>query len=236
MTSRRGYGQFCPVSKAAEILAERWTLLVVRELLSGSRHFNELQRGIPLVSPTMLSERLRQLEAAGVIERHKGPGRSNRQTPEYRLTAAGQELAPVIEQLGIWGQRWAVDEIGRKDLEPAFLMWAMHRGLRPSVLGADLVVIAFDLMDAPANQRHWWLVIRNDQVDICLKHPGHHVAVTLTSKLGPLADVWLGHLRPETAVRAGSIKLAGEPQLVRRFREWCPQSRFAPGAKMVAAR
>jgi DNA-binding HxlR family transcriptional regulator len=223
-TSRRGYGQFCPVAKAAEILAERWTPLVVRELLNGSRHFGQLQRGIPLISPTMLSRRLQELEGAGVIERQSARGGDHRM---YRLTEAGRELAPVIDQLGVWGQRWAVQKLDRADVDPAFLIWAMHRRLNSEVLGPARVVIAFDLLDAPANRRHWWLVASQGQVDVCLKHPGHPVDVTVVARLQPLARVWLGHQTPQSAVRTGTIHLSGAAALIRTFPRWCPRTKFS---------
>jgi DNA-binding HxlR family transcriptional regulator len=222
------YGQFCPVAKAAEILAERWTPLVLRELLNGSQQFSQLQRGIPLISPTMLSKRLQELEAAGVIERQPAPQRPELRS--YRLTDAGRELAPVIHHLGVWGQRWALQKLRRADLDPAFLIWAMHRRLGTDALGAARVVIAFELLDAPANRRHWWLVATDGKVDICLKHPGHPVDVTVSTRLHPMASVWLGHLAPQAAVASGAIRLEGKPTLVRTFPRWCPRTKFLPGS------
>jgi DNA-binding HxlR family transcriptional regulator len=222
------YGQFCPVAKAAEILAERWTPLVLRELLAGSQQFSQLQRGIPLISPTMLSKRLQELESAGVIERQPAPGGRGPDLRSYQLTDAGRELAPVIHHLGVWGQRWALQKLRREDLDPAFLIWAMHRRLGKEALGPGRVVIAFDLLDAPANRRHWWLVASDGQVDICLKHPGHPVDVTVAARLHPLASVWLGHLAPQAAVQTGAVRLDGKPALVRSFARWCPQTKFLP--------
>jgi DNA-binding HxlR family transcriptional regulator len=215
------------VAKAAEILAERWTPLVLRELLAGSQHFSELQRGIPLISPTMLSKRLSELADAGVIERRPGRGGRGADAVSYRLTEAGRELAPVIDQLGLWGQRWALQKIRREDLDPASLVWAMHRRLDAKAMGPARVVIAFDLLDAPASRRHWWLVASGGQVDICLKHPGHPVDVTVAARMHALASVWMGHEAPQVAVRSGAIQLAGRPDLVRGFPRWCPRSRLA---------
>jgi DNA-binding HxlR family transcriptional regulator len=230
MALRRSYGQFCPVAKAAEIIAERWTPLVVRELLNGSRHFGQLQRGIPLVSPSMLSQRLRELQDAGVVQQRQRRGRrsSGGGAREYRLTSAGEALAPVLEQLGVWGQRWAATDLRREDLDPDYLIWAMHRRLGTAALGPARVVIAFDLVDAPANRRHWWLVARAGEVEICLKHPGHPVDVTVAGRLHALASVWLGKLTPDAAVRSGKLHLHGTASLVRRFDEWCPRTSFAP--------
>jgi DNA-binding HxlR family transcriptional regulator len=223
------------VAKAAEIFAERWTPLVLRELLAGSQHFGQIQRGIPLISPTMLSKRLQELVGAGVIERRAAGGRQGADRWAYQLTGAGRELAPVIDQLGVWGQRWALQKLRREDLDPAHLIWAMHRRLDTAALGPGRVVIAFDLLDAPASRRHWWLVASDGQVDVCLKHPGHAVDVTVASRMQALASVWLGHEQPRVAVSSGSIRLAGRPALIRAFQRWCPRSRLAHVARAVLA-
>jgi DNA-binding HxlR family transcriptional regulator len=223
VNKRRGYGQFCPLSKAAEILAERWTPLVIRELIFGSQHFAQFQRGIPLISPTMLSKRLQELESADIIERRRGP-----EGWAYHLTPAGKDLAPVIQQLAVWGRRWALQKLRREDLEPGYLIWAMHRRLNTEALGPAQVVIAFHLLDAPANHRHFWLVVNDGQVEICLNQPGKAVDVTLTARLRPLAEVWLGQQQPQAAVRTGSIRLEGRATLVRSFPRWCPRSMTAP--------
>ena len=228
MGSRRGYGQFCPVAKAAEIFAERWTPLIVRELMRGSLRFGELQQGIPLVSPTMLSRRLQELEEAGVLERRATSRVNSRDSWEYHLTPAGLELKPLIEALGTWGKRWASTELRREDLDPAFLMWALHRNLRVNTLPADRIVFAFELTDATANKRHWWIIVQPERtVEVCLKHPGYSVDVTVVAKVRALAEILLGHLEPAEAVRSGAVKLEGERGLIRCFRDWCPRSQFA---------
>ena len=222
MPRYRGYGQLCPVAKAAEVLAERWTPIIVRELLNGSCRFNELRRGIPLISPGMLSQRLRALEDAGVIARHRVPGARGRSAFEYRLLPAGRDLRPLIDRLGRWGQRWAT-ALRREDLDPAALMWAAHRCLRVRRANA---VIAFELIDAPASNRRWWMVVRDGQVELCLKNLGYTVDLTVSTKVRTLAEVWLGKLAAEAAVRAGAIRLEGAAALARTFAEWCPHSRF----------
>jgi DNA-binding HxlR family transcriptional regulator len=220
MARFRGYGQFCPVAKAAEVLAERWTLLVVRELLAGSRRFSELRRGIPLISPTMLSRRLRELEDAGIITQIS-PSRS------YAVTPAGLELGPIIERLGVWGHRWATAELRREDTEPTYLMWAAHRCLRTEGLSAGRTVIAFELIDAPAGRRRWWLVAQGQEVDLCLTNPGLVEDVAVTVATQTLARVCLGHLSPEAALASGAVKLTGTPALARTFTAWCPRSNIA---------
>jgi DNA-binding HxlR family transcriptional regulator len=234
----RGYGQFCPLAKAAEILSERWTLLVLRELVAGSRRFGELRRGIPLISPGMLAQRLRQLEDARVIAR-----RTERQRPDgpaavaYELTAAGEELGPVLEHLGVWGQRWAVSDLRREDLDPAYVMWALHRTVRVEPLPAARTVIAFQILDAPHATRHWWLVIDGGQPTLCLTNPGMTVDLTVVSKVRPLALLSLGRLAPALAIRSGEVTLQGAAALARGFRSWWPEQQpAAPDRRAPAAR
>src|SRR5687768_15061279 len=156
----KGYGQFCPVAKAAEIFAERWTPLVLRELACGSRRFSELHRGVPLMSRTLLTQRLRHLEHAGIIRSAAKPkGRGQ----EYFLTAAGEELRPLIDGLGEWGQRWARSQIDADDLDPGLLMWDMHRRLNVERLPAHRVVVLFDFRGVPKawrTLRTFWLILQ----------------------------------------------------------------------------
>jgi DNA-binding HxlR family transcriptional regulator len=221
-----GYGQLCPVAKASELIAERWTPVIVRELLYENRRFSELRRGIPLITPAMLTRRLRELEDAGVLER----------TPsnEYVLTAAGRELAPIIDELGRWGHRFAMHDLRRDDLDAPQLMWMARRFLDVDLLKppATPTVLAYELVDAPANKRRWWLVVADNDVDLCVKHPGHDVALTVRMRMATFAAVWLGRVSPNAAVRGGSIELVGSKLLAKRFPEWCPRS---PRVRQVIA-
>jgi len=167
-----GYGQFCPVAKAMELLDERWTMLVVRELVTGSEHFNELRRGLPRMSPTLLSKRLQQLTRAGVVER-TDDGR-------YVLTAAGEELRRVVEALGGWGVRW-IGELG--DADPQLLLWDMHRNVDHTAVPKGQTVVRFHFPDAAPRARDWWLLIKPDDVDVCDDDPGLPVTVTITADL-----------------------------------------------------
>jgi DNA-binding HxlR family transcriptional regulator len=221
----KGYGQFCPVAKATEVLGERWTLLVVRELLCGSRHFNDLRRGVPLMSPSLLSQRLKQLERAGVIERE--PDRQNKQGMAYQLTAAGHELTPMVMMLGNWGQRWARSELKREDLDPALLMWDMHRRLNTENLPAQRTVLQFEFRDVNTAKRFWWLVIKRDEVDVCMKRPGYEVDMTITTRLKTLAAVWIGNMSLRDAIKQGLIELQGPDQLTRQLDSWLALSTFA---------
>jgi DNA-binding HxlR family transcriptional regulator len=212
------------VSKASEVIAERWTPLVLRELLLGSHRFGQLRRGIPLISPTMLSQRLRELETAGVLLKQRGRADGGW---EYHLTPAGRCLQPIIEQLGVWGQQWVQHEIAREELDPHFLMWALHRQLTLPVPPGGRRVIEFELRKVAARQRHWWIVVGADGVDLCLKPPGYEVDLKVTSDVETLARVYLGRLDPQAALASGDIALSGGAALARAFPRWCPRSRFA---------
>lgn len=215
------YHQFCPVSKAMELLDERWTLLVIRELLIGSERFNDLRRGLPRMSPTLLSRRLRQLERAGIVER-----RVDGTDVRYLLTHAGRGLEPVIEAVGAWGSRW-IPDLGDVDLEPRFLMWDMHRNVDAAVIPAGRTVLQFRFPDAPQGQRDWWLVIQGDQVEVCDFDPGYDVAVTISSSLRTLTAVWRGDLSWSAALRSGSLELVGPATLRRSLPTWFTDSSAA---------
>jgi len=188
--ARASYGQFCPVAKTAELLAERWMPLVVRELLAGSCHFGDLRRGIPLISPATLSQRLQELVDAGILERTRAGGRSRR--VQYRLTEAGEELRPIIRAFGVWGQRWAQQNVRSEEIDPEALTWAMHRRLDLTGLPADHAVLLFEFPDVEIRLRRFWFVIDDRQVDVCLKNPGQDVDLTLTTSIRTMAMVYPG--------------------------------------------
>src|SRR5215471_15822215 len=176
------YHQFCPVAKAME-------------LLDGSEHFNELRRGVPRMSPTLLSKRLNQLVRAGVVDRI-GDGSDVR----YVLTPAGRELQPVVEALGVWGIRW-IGEIGDEDLDPKLLLWDMHRNIDYTTVPPGRTVVQFRFPDAAARSRDWWLVINSQETetDVCDADPGYPVAVTVTGSLRRMTEVWRGDVSwPDT--------------------------------------
>lgn len=204
-----------------ELLDERWTLLVVRELLSGSAHFNELRRGLTRMSPSLLSRRLQQLVRAGVVERHV-EGNEVR----YVLTPAGQELRPVVEALGIWGIRW-IGELGDEELDPKLLMWDMHRNIDRSAVPAGRTVVGFTFRDVPSDLRNWWLVINEDDTDVCDEDPGYDVAVTVTSSLRGMTEVWRGDRSWSSALRTGALEVSGPADLRRAVPGWFTLSGFA---------
>jgi DNA-binding HxlR family transcriptional regulator len=215
------YGQFCPVAKAMELLDERWTLLVVRELVTGSERFNELRRGLPRMSPTLLSRRLQQLVRAGVVQR-----REDGSDVRYTLTQAGRELRPVVEALGVWGTRW-IGELGDEDLDPKLLLWDMHRNVDLAAVPRGRTVVQFRFPGVRHHGRDWWLVITPDDVDLCDGDPGHPVAVTVTADLRSMVHVWRGDLSWSTALREGTLEIRGPAALRRSLPGWFALSPFA---------
>lgn len=216
------YGQFCPVAKAMELLDERWTLLVVRELMMGSQHFNALRRGVPRMSPALLSKRLQMLVRAGVVERWEDGNRVS-----YRLSESGRELEPIVEALGRWGIRW-IPELGDDDLDPHLLLWDVHRNIDTEALPDGRTVIAFTFTDVPASVRHWWIVVTGEGVDVCDSDPGHPVRVTVETSLRMLTRVWRGDIDWASALRSGELVLHGEPQARRALPRWLKLSSLAP--------
>jgi DNA-binding HxlR family transcriptional regulator len=212
-----GYGQFCPVAKAAEVLCTRWTLLIVREMSVGSSRFNELRRGVPTCSTALLSKRLKELEAAGVVERG---GTAN--GASYRLTEAGRELFPLIQGLGEWGHRWVRTDYQQNELDPGLLLWDVRRNLEPGGMGTTTTAttIAFVFPSVPAPHRFFWLVDDAHEVDLCLIDPGRDVNLTVTADLETLTKVWLGDASFSDAVSEGSIRLEGSGPMTRRFGRW----------------
>jgi DNA-binding HxlR family transcriptional regulator len=217
------YGQYCPVARAAEILADRWTLLIVRELLVDVRHFNELERGLPRMSRTLLAERLRRLEDTGVLQRHEAP-RGKR--TEYRLTQAGRELKGIVDAFCEWGARWAFGPPRPNELDPLVLLWWMRRRVAFDHIPRRRIVIQFDFRGGPA--RRYWLLIEPAEASICLKHPGFDVDVTVTADIKALYQVWLGRVLLEDTLRTRQVRLDGSPSDVQAFPRWFGRSRMAP--------
>ncbi len=212
------YGQFCPVAKAMEVLDERWTLLVVRELLAGSRHFNDLRRGVPKMSPTLLSKRLRRLERAGVVRRSSDGGRT-----AYDLTDSGEELRGLIEALGAWGVRW-VGGLGEEDLDPHLLMWDLKRTLPLDRWPRGRTVVAFTYTDIAPRIRRWWVVVSGDVVDVCDVDPGYEVDAELTTTLRTMTEIWRGDRGWEDAVRASLVDIEATREVARAVPGWVGRS------------
>jgi len=225
------YGQFCPVAKAAEVFAERWTPLVLRELLCGSTRYSEIRRGIPLMSPSLLSKRLKELEASGIIVRKAG-----KNGPEYQPTEAGSELMPIVMQLGEWGQRWSRGRIRPADYDPTVLMWDMRRRIRLEAVPEGGVVIYFHFADAPAGKRDYWLVIGGGEVDVCMTDPGHEIDVHVSCPIRTMCEAWMGEIDIAEAVRSAAIKVEGRASHVRVFPSWFQLNLLADhGARLAKA-
>jgi DNA-binding HxlR family transcriptional regulator len=230
----KSYGQFCPVARAAEVVAERWTPLIVRELLMGSHRFSALRRGVPLISPSLLSRRLIELEDAGVIERRGG---SEGRNAEYHLTAAGEALRPVIEMLGVWGHQWLRHKLTQEELDPSLLMWDVRRRVDATKLPPsrrERTVVCFELRGVPSKQSRYWLVFDRGEVDLCLKHPGHEHDLSVASHIRDLTRVWLGTLGIGNALREDRLQLSGDRALARSFPRWFGLSSFAQVPQLPA--
>ena len=219
-----GYGQFCPIAMAAEIVCARWTPLVLRELMSGSARFNDLRRGVPRMSPTLLSKRLKELEQAGVIEtRPTGqPG-----IVEYHLTQAGLELRPIVMSLGTWGQRWVESKLSLKNLDPSLLMWDMRRSLDLAPMPAERATIQFHYPELPAAQQSWWLVIDSGVADLCLVDPGYDVDLFVVCSLRTMTAIWMGVTNVRAELDGGCLELCGDKKLARSMQQWLGLSTFA---------
>jgi DNA-binding HxlR family transcriptional regulator len=227
------YRQFCPVAMAAEILCTRWTVLVLRELVAGSKRFNDLRRGLPRMSPALLSQRLKELEAANVISRN--PSASEPGVFEYHLTAAGRELEPVVQGFGVWGQRWIDAELSLQHLDAPLLMWDIRRNINPDPMPARRVVVQFQYRDLPANQRSWWLLVdREADIDLCAIDPGFDVDLYVSTDLRTMTAIWMGADTVRAALRAERLLLTGDRQLAANVETWLSLSPFAKERKLAS--
>lgn len=217
------YGQYCPAAKALEILGDRWTLLIVRDMLTGIRHFNDLERGLPGISRGLLSARLRQLEQNGIIE--KRIHNDSRRTTEYLLTQAGDELVGVVGALVVWGAAWAFGEPAPEDLDPVLLMWWMRNRINTERLPERRVVTQFDFRGAV--RMSFWLVLRREDVTVCLTDPGYEIDVLVTADLARYFELWAGRIRYDEAIDIYGIRVEGLPEMVRAFPDWFAWSHSA---------
>lgn len=228
-----GYGQFCPVAMAAEIVCTRWTALVLRELLCGSKRFNDLRKGVPRMSPTLLSKRLKELEDAKII-RHVTDARTG--ASEYVLTEAGEDLRPIIMAMGSWGQRWIDSNLSLRKLDPTLLMWDIRRNINPAPLPKRRVTVRFSFPEAPSNHRDWWLVVEpSGENDLCQVDPGHDVDLFVNASLRALTAVWMGHQALGDARESGEIEILGDAGLARSMQSWLGLSVFAGERPRVRA-
>ncbi|MGH8821913.1 MAG: winged helix-turn-helix transcriptional regulator [Rhodoferax sp.] len=220
------YRQFCPVAMAAEVLCNRWTLLLVRELMMGSCHFNDLRRGVPRMSSALLAKRLKELEAAGIVART--PPAHGVNTHEYHLTSAGRELRPIVEAVGVWGQRWVTTEATLRHLDANLLMWDIRRNVHPEPAPKARTTIEFIFSDRTSPERHYWLLIeRGHDADLCTIDPGYDVDLYVSTDVRTLTEVWLGYSNWSSAIDRGALRLTGTPELEAQLRAWLPGSVFA---------
>jgi DNA-binding HxlR family transcriptional regulator len=228
----QSYGQYCPVAKAAEVLGDRWTLLIVRDLIClRARHFNDLVRGLPGISRSLLAQRLLQLERIGIIERHAGgKGRAT----EYHLTVAGQELQQVIEAMLEWGAHWAFGEPDQADLDPVLLLWWIRRGTYLDRLPSQRMVVQFDFHGARTGS--YWLLLEPSDVSVCLQHPGFEIDLLVTADIAAFYQVWLGRISFSESLKQKWIQLDGIPALVRAFPTWFAWSPAAEAVRTATAR
>jgi DNA-binding HxlR family transcriptional regulator len=222
------YGQFCPIAKASELLGERWTILILRELLLGTHRYSEFQRALSRISPSLLTKRLKQLEQAGIIVRKLQSGRKGY---DYFLTPAGKELSPVIENLAIWGMRWARGQLRDDELDVEFLMWDIQRRIQVNMLPDGETVFCF-IFDDLKKHKNWWLVVYDDDVDVCTENPGKDVDLYIKTTLRNLVEVWEGDIEIKMAQRKQLLKTQGNKQLASTMPNWLginPYADIRPG-------
>lgn len=227
------YKQFCPVAMASEVLCNRWTMIIIRELVSGSTRFNDLKRGVPRMSPALLAKRLKDLEAAGIITRVAVAGKTGGH--EYRLTRSGREIEPIVKAFGIWGQRWIEANPTLQNLDPELLMWDMRRSLDLSSLPRRRSVVQFTYTDLPEKKRCYWLIIEaNGAVDACSVDPGFDVDLYITTTLRTMTAVWLGITKLRTAINEGELTVVGDRQLETTLPMWIGLSGLAAEQKLAS--
>jgi DNA-binding HxlR family transcriptional regulator len=231
--TENSYNQFCPVAMAAEILGSRWTLVLLRELVLGSTRFNELRRGVPRMSPALLSKRLKDLEMAGIVTRSQLAGEPG--LFEYRLTGAGRDLQAVIEAVGVWGQRWIETEASLQNLDPNLLMWDMRRNIDPTPMPRRRNTIQIIFGDLKETKRNWWLIVQPGQeVDLCSVDPGFDVDLYLATDLRTMTEIWMGYISIARAKEQRRLVITGNRQLEADLGAWLSLSRFAKVEKLVA--
>lgn len=221
----KGYGQFCPVAMGAEVFATRWTPLLLRELMSGSTRFSDLRRGLPLMSSSLLSQRLQELCDAGLVEKKIAGDTAG---PTYHLTPAGEALRPVVMGLGMWAHQWLKARIPEENLDPALLMWDIRRHFDASSFPAEKrIVVQFDMDGVKAGTRRYWLLIEGGEIDLCYKRPSDANDIEVHGHIRDLTEIWMGHLRYDRAIDDGRIEVIAERALRDLFRRSLLLSPFA---------
>lgn len=224
-----GYGQFCPVALAAEILSSRWTVVLLRELIAGSTRFNDLRKGVSRMSPTLLSKRLRELEAAGIVER------TVERNAEYRLTDAGRDLKSVIDAFGFWGQRWISKHLSLQNLDPFLLMLDMKRNVDPGLMPKGQTVIHMAYPELSPARRKWWLIVEGGDVEITQEDPMVDPDLTIVGPLASMTEIWMGLSTVKKEKAAGRLHIDGDRRIAESMQHWLGLSPFAGERKLAAA-
>lgn len=231
--SEGGHRQFCPLAMASDILCGRWTMMLLGELLSGTTRFNELRRGLPRMSPALLSKRLKELEAAGIVARARSTEEPD--LYEYSLTDAGRAVEPIVDAMGDWGHRWVTTQATLAHLDVKLLMWNMRRKINPDPMPRRRSIIQIIYRDLPPAQRNWWLIVElGQETDLCSVDPGFDVDLYITTDLRTMTEVWMGYAGIARAIDDGRLVLAGNRELESTFQTWLGNSRFATMEKCVA--
>lgn len=225
----KGYGQYCPFALAAELLCERWTLLVISRIIDGCSRFNEIHRGVPKISATLLSQRLKQLEHAGLITRQP---LDNERGYRYALTDAGRDLDPIIMSLAVWGQKWSRD-MEHEDLDPAFLAWSMHTRLNVEAMPTQRTVMEFAFSGYQKSTFRFWLVVEKGVADMCLKYPGYDSDIVVHAEIRRFVEAWRGFRDLRQEISAGHIRLEGPSHMQKAFPDWLMLSALSPFAREV---
>jgi DNA-binding HxlR family transcriptional regulator len=227
------YQQFCPVAMAAEILCTRWTIILLRKMFAGSTRFNELRRGVPRMSPALLSQRLKELGSAGIVSRARSV--AARGVFEYRLTESGRELGPLVEGFGIWGQRRIQSKLSLQHLDVDLLMWDMRRSLNTTPMPARRSVVEFVYPQLPATKRRWWLIVDPESgADLCKIDPGFDVDLYVSVDLRTMTAIWMGLDTVRAAIAHQRMILTGSRQLATSMQTWLGLSPFAKERKLAS--
>jgi len=230
--TQAGYTQFCPIALASEVLGTRWTLVVLRELLAGSTRFNDLRRGVPRMSPALLSKRLKELEEAGILQRVAS--QAERGVLEYQLTRSGRDLKPVIEAMGVWGQRWVKASEQLRNLDPTFFMWGMRQLLDRASLPPRRCTIQFLYPEQTRDLRRWWLIAApGSDFDVCIVDPGFDVDLYVTTDLRTMVAIWVGLTTVQDAIAGKKMTVTGDAKLAADMQRWLGLSPFSVEKKLA---
>ncbi|MGD1877136.1 MAG: winged helix-turn-helix transcriptional regulator [Kiloniellaceae bacterium] len=213
----KSYGQFCPVAKASELFCERWTPLIVRDLAAGATRFSELHRGVPLMSPTLLSKRLKQLETEGIVEARPQEGGRGK---TYHLTEPGREFIPLVIALGTWGQRWSRRELVDGEIDLGLLVWSLERSADATAFGKPQSLVRIEFTDQPHKQRLWWFINREGTCELCLEDPGFDVDLYLAATLPDMIYIVRGDLPLNRALSSGRLEAIGSARARRALKAW----------------